>query len=249
MQPSPLIAAEKPPLKGESMRLSESRAVGGQRSIWIAVFVAALWLSLVNAGAAFAGGEHPPDSGSSGWQHHTERDSTSWGDTSDEGHPPPETPGAEGPCEEEGHTPPGETPPTETPPVETPPVETPPDHGTPPVETPPVQTPPVQTPPVETPPVQTPPVETPVETPQSPTSPNSPESPTTPVEREGGGDEVLDQEQGGGGGVESPTEVTEAAPAAGTLPFTGSPTPLLALFGVALLGLGVGIRRVTSERG
>jgi hypothetical protein len=272
------------------MRLSESRAVGGQRSIWIAVFVAALWLSLVNAGTAFAGGEHPPDSGSSGWQHHTEGDSTSWGDTSDEGHPPPETPGAEGPCEEEGHTPPGETPPTETPPVETPPVETPPDHGTPPgetpptdtppvetppdhgtppvetppesppvetppdhgtppVETPPVQTPPVQTPPVETPPVQTPPVETPVETPQSPTSPNSPESPTTPVEREGGGDEVLDQEQGGGGGVESPTEVTEAAPAAGTLPFTGSPTPLLALFGVALLGLGVGIRRVTSERG
>jgi hypothetical protein len=99
--------------------------------------------------------------------------------------------------------------------------------------------------------VQTPPVETPpVETPQSPTSPNSPESPTTPVEREGGGgDDVLPQEQGGGGGVESPTEVTEAAPAAGTLPFTGSRTPLLVLFGVALLGLGVGVRRVTTERG
>jgi hypothetical protein len=92
-------------------------------------------------------------------------------------------------------------------------------------------------------------VETPpVETPQSPTSPDSPESPTTPVEREGGGgDEVLPQEQGGG--VESPTEVTEAAPAAGTLPFTGSRTPLLVLFGFALLGLGVGVRRMTTERG
>jgi hypothetical protein len=126
--------------------------------------------------------------------------------------------------------------------VETPPVETPP------VETPPVQTPPVQTPPVETPPVETPPVETP----QSPTSPNSPESPTAPVEREGGGgDEVLPQEQGqGGGGIESPTsEVTETAPAAGTLPFTGSRAPLLVLFGVALLGLGVGLRSVTTERG
>jgi hypothetical protein len=124
---------------------------------------------------------------------------------------------------------------------------------TPPVETPPVQTPPVQTPPVETPPVQTPPVETPpVETPNSPTSPESPESPTIPVEEEGrGGDEVLPQEQGqGGGGIESPTgEVTEAAPAAGTLPFTGSRTPLLVLFGVALLGLGVGLRRVAAEQG
>lgn len=247
------------------MRLSESRAAGRQRFILIAAFVVALWLSLVYAGAAFAGGDHP----SAGWQDHTEGTSTSWGDTSDEGHPPPETPGEEGPCNE-GHTPPGdtppeetppvETPPTETPPVDTPPEETPPDHGTPPtdtppvetppVETPPVQTPPVQTPPVETPPVQTPPVETPpVETPDSPTSPESPESPTTPVEEEGhGGDEVLPQEQGGG--IESPTgQVTEAAPAAGTLPFTGSRTPLLVLFGVALLGVGVGLRRVATEQG
>jgi len=232
------------------MRLSESRAAGRQRFILIgtAAFVVALWLSLVYAGAAFAGGDHP----SAGWQDHTEGTSTSWGDNSDEGHPPPETPGTEGPCDEEGHTPPGETPPAETPPAETqpaetPPVETPPDHGTPP-ETPPVESPPVETPPVQTPPVETPPVETP----NSPTSPESPESPTTPVEEEGrGGDEVLPQEQGrGGGGIESPTgEVTEAAPAAGTLPFTGSRTPLLVLFGVALLGLGVVLRRVAIEQG
>jgi hypothetical protein len=249
------------------MRLSESRAAGRQRFIWIAAFVVALWLSLVYAGAAFAGGDHP----SAGWQDHTEGTSTSWGDTSDEGHPPPETPGGEGPCDE-GQTPPGETPPAETPPdhgtppTDTPPTDTPPDHGTPPTETPPVtpptetppvtpptETPPVQTPPVQTPPVQTPPVETPpVETPDSPTSPESPESPPAPVEEEGGGgDEVLPQEQGhGGGGIESPTsEVTEAAPAAGTLPFTGSRTPLLVLFGVALLGLGVALRRVATEQG
>ena len=99
------------------MHLSESSAAGRQRFIWIgiAAFVVALWLSLVYAGAAFAGGGHS----SAGWQNHTEGTSTSWGDNSDEGHPPPETPGGEGPCEEEGHTPPGETPPTETPPVET----------------------------------------------------------------------------------------------------------------------------------
>jgi hypothetical protein len=278
------------------MRLSESRAAGRQRFIWIAAFVVALWLSLVYAGAAFAGGDHP----SAGWQDHTEGTSTSWGDTSDEGHPPPETPGTDGPCNDEGNTPPGETPPTDTPPAETPPAETPPtdtpsdygtppdhgtpptetppvetpptdtpptdtppDHGTPPTETPPVQTPPVQTPPVQTPPVETPPVQTPpvqtppvetppVETPDSPTSPESPETPNTPVDEEGrGGDEVLPQEQGqGGGGIESPTsEVTEAAPAAGSLPFTGGRTPLLVLFGVALLGLGVGLRRVATEQG
>jgi hypothetical protein len=97
---------------------------------------------------------------------------------------------------------------------------------------------------VETPPVETPPVETP----ESPTSPGSPESPTSPVERRsGGGGVVLPQEQGVGGAVGG--EVTQAAPAAGTLPFTGSPTPLLMLLGAALAGLGVGLRRMTTERG
>jgi hypothetical protein len=236
------------------MHDSESRATGSQRFIWISVFAVALWLSLVNAGAAFAGGEHPsqgssPEYGNANWQHDTEGSPTSWGDTQDEGHPPPEAPAPEQPCTEE-------QPPEETPPEETPPEEKPPGHEKPPVETPPVQTPPVETP-VETPPVQTPPVQTqpvetppvetpPVETPESPATPHSPKSPTSPVEEKGGGGvEVLPQEQVSGavGGQEAPT-ATEA-----TLPFTGSETPLLMLVGVGLLGLGVGLRRAVAERG
>jgi hypothetical protein len=209
------------------MHHSESCAAGDRRFIWIAVFAVALGLSLVNAGAAFAGGEHP--SQGQGYP-------TSWGDTSDEGHPPPEAPAPETPCTEE-EKPPGH----ETPPVETPPVETPP------VVTPPVEAPPVQTQPVVTPPVQTPLAPTP----EQPTTPVTPESPTAPRERGGGGGEVLPQEQRRGGGQAAPT--TEAgvqtAPAVGTLPFTGAPTALLMLFGAVLLGFGVGLRRMATERG
>jgi outer membrane biosynthesis protein TonB len=251
------------------MHDSESRASRNQRFIWAAVFAAALWLTLVNAGVAFAGGEHwqgqssSSDDQNAGLQH-TDGDSGSWKATTDEGHhppkdeghPPPEGPAPEEPCDDEGHkppeTPPGhDTPPEETPPVETPPEQKPPEEK-PPVETPPVQPPPEQAPPVQAPPVQAPPVETPPT--ETPTTPESPESPAAPREREGGGGEVRPQEQNRGGGNEAPTggvtEVgAEAAPAVETLPFTGSPTPLLVLFGGGLLGLGVGLRRVTAERG
>jgi hypothetical protein len=245
------------------MHLSEPCAAADRRFIWISVFAVALWLSLVNVGPAFAGGEHPPqdegyshDQGSGDWQHDKEGTPGSWGGTPDEGHPPPEAPVPEEPCKEEQppeetpppshETPPGhETPPVEKPPVEKPPVEKPPVE-TPPVVTPPVVTPPVVTPPVVTPPVVTPPVVTPPET------PDTPESPPAPVEEKGGGGvDVLPQEQGSGG-EEAPTggiteTSAEAGPAA-TLPFTGSRTPLLVLLGTGFLVLGVGVRRLTSER-
>jgi hypothetical protein len=199
------------------MHHSESRAPVDRRFIWISVFAVALWLSLVNAGAAFAGGEDSSagqgswsDQGGADTQHDTGEHSPSWGDTPDEGHPPPEAPAPEEPCEEEGPpeggtppeekppewTPPEEKPPAETPPgEEKPPVETPPDHEKPPgekppdyekppAETPPEETPPVETPPVQTPPVETPPVQTPpVETPPVQTPPvESPPAETPPAE-------------------------------------------------------------------
>jgi hypothetical protein len=203
------------------MHQSEPRAHGNRRSIWISVFAVALGLSLVNAGAAFAGGEHPPPG--------TEGTPSSWSNTSDEGHAPPETSGPEQPCTE----------------------EKPPGHEKPPVETPPV-TPPVETPPVVTPPVEAPLVETvPTETPQAPSTPLSPESPTAPVEETGSGrGEVLPQEQevgGGGSGGVAGQQVTTTAEA--TLPFTGSRTPLLVLVGVGFLGLGAALRRVVAEQG
>ena len=119
-----------------------------------------------------------------------------------------------------------ETPPVVTPPVVTPPVETPPQYTTPPVETPPVETPPVETPPTETP-----------NTPNSP-----PETPNTPSNQQGGG--VLGQEQGRGGG-----EVVTASPAETTLPFTGIDVSMLLLMGVAFLGFGLVLHRVSAERG
>jgi hypothetical protein len=94
---------------------------------------------------------------------------------------------------------------------------------------------------VETPPVETPPVETPpTETPNTPTTP--PETPNTNAHQQGGG--VLGQEQGQGGG-----EVVTASPAESTLPFTGIDVPLLMLMGVAFLGIGLVLHRVSAERG
>src|ERR671917_828796 len=136
----------KPPAKGESMHLSEPRAAGDRRLIWISVFVVALWLSLVNAGAAFAGDEHSSqgegssyDHGSTDWGHKTEGTPPSWEGGSDEGHTPPEGTVPEEPCEEE--TPPEESPPHESPPHESPPHESPP-HESPPHESPPHESPP-----------------------------------------------------------------------------------------------------------
>jgi hypothetical protein len=95
---------------------------------------------------------------------------------------------------------------------------------------------------VETPPVETPPVETPpTETPNTPTTP--PETPNTHAHHQQGGG-VLGQEQGQGGG-----EVVTASPAETTLPFTGIDIPLLMLMGVAFLGFGLVLHRVSAERG
>jgi hypothetical protein len=217
------------------------------------------------------------DNGSDSWQHGTEGTPPSWGHTPDQGQPPSEESGPGQPCENQGppeqqppvETPPVETPPVETPPEHSPPVETPPEHTppehTPPVETPPVVTPPVETPPVETPPVvtppevtppvgtppeytppvesppvETPPTETPVETPHHPTT--SPNAPNTRAEHGGG---TLAQEQGqtGAGGV------VTASPAESALPFTGSEIPLVMLLGVAFLGVGLVLHRVSAARG
>jgi hypothetical protein len=89
---------------------------------------------------------------------------------------------------------------------------------------------------VETPPEKTPPVK---ETPNHPTSP--PNAPNTHANQGGG---VLGQEQGHGGGG-----VVQASTAESTLPFTGSDTLLLMLLGVASLGLGLVLHRVSTERG
>ena len=40
------------------MHLSEPRAAPGRRFIWMSAVAIALWLFLVNANAAFAGGDH-----------------------------------------------------------------------------------------------------------------------------------------------------------------------------------------------
>jgi hypothetical protein len=57
----------------------------------------------------------------------------------------------------------------------------------------------------------------------------------------------------GGGGPTAPAggvagTVTEAT-AAESLPFTGGRLPAMLLVAVGLLGLGVGLRRVTAEQG
>jgi LPXTG-motif cell wall-anchored protein len=76
--------------------------------------------------------------------------------------------------------------------------------------------------------------------PNHPTSP--PNTPKTHAKaRQGGG--VLGQEQGRGGGG-----VVQAAPAATTLPFTGSEVPLLMLMGAAFLGLGLVLHRMSANR-
>jgi hypothetical protein len=85
-------------------------------------------------------------------------------------------------------------------------------------------------------------VETPVETPNQPTSPNSPNTPDT-REKETGGGVLAQEEQTGGGGV------VTAAPAETALPFTGSEAPLLVLLGVAFLGVGLVLHRVSAVRG
>jgi hypothetical protein len=115
-------------------------------------------------------------------------------------------------------------------------VETPPE--TPPQTTPPETTPPVETPPETTPPETYTPPETPVT--HKPSSPNETPKPNTPP----GAGGVLGLEQGSGGGG-----VVEAAPSAqATLPFTGAELPLLFLTGAVLLGLGLVLHRVSSER-
>lgn len=84
-----------------------------------------------------------------------------------------------------------------------------------------------------------------METPQE-NHPNRPTSPqTTPNTREQSGGGVLAKEQdvAGGGGV------VTAAPAESTLPFTGSETPLMVLLGVAFLGVGLVLHRVSAARG
>jgi hypothetical protein len=68
-----------------------------------------------------------------------------------------------------------------------------------------------------------------------------------------GQNQVSPEEVNSGSGGSSTTAAggTEAAVAtassAGTLPFTGSRTPILVVVGLGLLGLGVGLRRVATE--
>ena len=171
------------------------------------------------------------------------------------GHPPEYTPPEttpvetpeETPPETPVETPPGETP-VETPPVETPPVETPPVE-TPPVETPPVETPPVETPPVETPPV-TPPVETPPETPEeTPVETPKRRRKRRPLPRTCRTRSRVAACWGRSRAPAGRVEVVKATPAEASLPFTGSNTPLLMLVGVAFLGLGLVLHRVSTERG
>ena len=86
------------------MHLSEPRAAPGRRFIWMSAVAIALWLFLVNANAAFAGGDHgsntwgsPGDQGSGTWQHDSEGTPTSWDHPTDQG-PPPEESGPGQPC-------------------------------------------------------------------------------------------------------------------------------------------------------
>jgi hypothetical protein len=259
------------------MYRSEPRAAGWRRPVWVSALAVALGLLLMNANAAFAGGDH-------GWTHDSEGTPTSstWGHDSDEGQPPSEGSDSGQSCEHPS-TPPEETPPVTTPPEETPPYETPPEtkppEQTPPAETPPEhkppehkppestpppeqtppeskpppeQTPPVETPPVETPPVETPPVETPPETtppeytpPETPT-PVAPHKPSPPNETQtpnsNSGGSVLGQEEEHGGVVATPAPSAES-----TLPFTGVDIPLLMLMGALFLGVGLVLRRVSTE--
>jgi hypothetical protein len=165
------------------MHRSEPRAVGSRRLLWISAALAiALWLFLVNANAAFAGGDHSsnewgsPGEDSNSWSHDSEGTPGSWGHPPDQG-PPPEGSGEEQPCEHPG------TPPEETPPV-TPPETTPPPENTPPETTPPPETKPPETPPETTPPPETKPPETPPETTPPPETkpPETTPPPETPPE-------------------------------------------------------------------
>jgi hypothetical protein len=228
----------------------EPHVASARRLTLVSVFAAALWLFLVNPGTALAEGDHsrhewdsPSDHGGGGWQDDSEGSPPSSGYPPDDGQPPSEGTGPEEPCEEEG--PPEEHPPPVTPPEHTPPV---------PPETPPVPPETSPAPPVTTPPVETPPVETPVEAPveetpteETPSHENKPtpkpDVPESVTEHGGGLVLPLEQHQGGGGGV------VTAAPTAGSLPFTGSEIPVVVALGIALLGVGLVLHRVSAARG
>lgn len=72
------------------------------------------------------------------------------------------------------------------------------------------------------------------------------------MEEERGSDEAGQQSGGGSvpstGGDQATVVVGQSSPAAGTLPFTGTESLILALLGLMTLGLGLGLRRVVRTR-
>ncbi len=63
----------------------------------------------------------------------------------------------------------------------------------------------------------------------------------------GGSNVVAGLEQGGGGDTGAPVQVQAAADEGASLPFTGADLGVLAAAGGLLLGLGLGLRRLTHR--
>lgn len=63
----------------------------------------------------------------------------------------------------------------------------------------------------------------------------------------GGSNVVAGLEQGGGGDTGTPTPVQATTNEGGSLPFTGADLGVLAVAGGLLLGLGLGLRRLTHR--
>ncbi len=63
----------------------------------------------------------------------------------------------------------------------------------------------------------------------------------------GGSNVVAGLEQGGGGDTGAPVQVQAAADEGASLPFTGADLGVLAVAGGLLLGLGLGLRRLTHR--
>jgi hypothetical protein len=63
----------------------------------------------------------------------------------------------------------------------------------------------------------------------------------------GGGAPTSNNNNGGGGNEAAPTTVESGANNGGTLPFTGADLIVIAAIGMALLGAGIGLRRLRDN--